>query len=71
MQTKAVNADSGKDFDLRQGLGLLFAHRMLNEPGGGVVDRHNIVDAVFENDLTHLSFVPNAFAPISLSPEPN
>ena len=51
MHIKAVNADSGKDYDLRQGLGLLFAQRMLDEPGWVVVDRRNLVDAVFENDL--------------------
>ena len=51
MHIKAVNADSGKDHDLRQGLGLLFAQRMLDEPGWVVVERRNLVDAVFENDL--------------------
>ena len=51
MHIKAVNADSGKDPDLRQGLGLLFAQRMLDEPGWVVVDRRNLTDAVFEKDL--------------------
>ena len=46
MHIKAVNADSGKDPDLRQGLGLLFAQRMLDEPGWVVVDRRNLTDAV-------------------------
>ena len=52
MHIKALNADSGKDPDLRQGLGLLFAQRMLDEPGWVVVDRRNLADAVFENDLS-------------------